>query len=109
MKKVELESKIAELESQLKSVKDNYSNNINTLKSAHAVEKQSLENKMYNDWVALNGKFLKRYIRENVLSNLRTETEADWGGYITVKLYYNNELLSSDNTSIITGRNPLES
>lgn len=67
------------------------------------------ENHMYEQWKALNGKFLKRYISELFQSyQLSFDFESEYNGYFDMNVLMDGEKLSEYSGQISMGYNGLE-
>lgn len=115
MKKIDLENRIKELEQELKLTKEKFNEekvsheeHINSIKEQYEKELQDVKNDQYNMWLSVNGEFLNRFLKEELSHKLSIMLSTDWGGEVEAKLLYENETISSDNSSVIIERNGLE-
>jgi len=72
-------------------------------KRTEAVEEQN-----YARWKDYNGKYLRRFIKEFLKESLSISMDSTYGGYVTATLKMDGTEISSDDTSVTIGSNPLD-
>lgn len=69
---------------------------------------EEAEEKNYNRWKDYNGKYLRRFIKEFLRESLTISMDSTYGGYVTATLKMDGTEISSDDTSVTIGSNPLD-
>lgn len=108
MKKQDLEKALEEYKQLLSQERAARESEVEELKKQFQETNESKETEEYNNWKAMNGKFLSRYVQENVIPELSVDVECGWGGSIKVTLKFDGELIASANGYVTERNNPLE-
>ena len=69
---------------------------------------EEAEEKNYARWKDYNGKYLRRFIKEFLKESLSISMDSTYGGYVTAALKMDGTEISSDDTSVTIGSNPLD-
>jgi hypothetical protein len=69
---------------------------------------EEAEEKNYARWKDYNGKYLRRFIKEFLKESLSISMDSTYGGYVTATLKIDGSEISSDDTSVTIGSNPLD-
>lgn len=69
---------------------------------------EEAEEKNYARWKDYNGKYLRRFIKEFLRESLSISMDSTYGGYVTAALKIDGSEISSDDTSVTIGSNPLD-
>lgn len=100
-----------ELEHALQE-RNKYAEETSALKSkmSEALHKyaEEAEEKNYARWKDYNGKYLRRFIKEFLRESLSISVDSTYGGYVTAALKIDGSEISSDDTSVTIGSNPLD-
>ena len=100
-----------ELEHALQE-RNKYAEETSALKSkmSEALHKcaEEAEEKNYARWKDYNGKYLRRFIKEFLRESLTISMDSTYGGYVTAALKMDGTEISSDDTSVTIGSNPLD-
>lgn len=100
-----------ELEHALQE-RNKYAEETSALKSkmSEALHKcaEEAEEKNYARWKDYNGKYLRRFIKEFLKESLTISMDSTYGGYVTAALKMDGTEISSDDTSVTIGSNPLD-
>ena len=100
-----------ELEHALQE-RNKYAEETSALKSkmSEALHKyaEEAEEKNYARWKDYNGKYLHRFIKEFLRESLSISMDSTYGGYVTAALKIDGSEISSDDTSVTIGSNPLD-
>ena len=99
--------------SELEEAYHDLQNRYNKLHSDTRIEiqnlKQEIEDKSYEAWKMMNGKFMKRYIEELIMRNeLQFSFETGYSGHFDMQIYMGDKFLTSVNGDICMNRNTLE-
>lgn len=69
---------------------------------------EEAEEKNYARWKDYNSKYLRRFIKEFLRDSLSISMDSTYGGYVTAALKIDGSEISSDDTSVTIGSNPLD-
>lgn len=108
MKKQDLEKALEEYKQLLSQERAARQSEVEELKKQFQESNEAKEIEEYNNWKAMNGKFLFRYIQEKVIPELSVDVECGWGGSIEITLKFCGEPIASADGSITQHNNPLE-
>ena len=108
MKKQDLEKALEEYKQLLSQERAARKSEVEELKKQFQESNEAKETEEYNNWKAMNGKFLFRYIKENVIPELSVDVECGWSGSIEVTLKFCGKLIASANGTVIEHNNPEE-
>lgn len=113
MKKAELEDALKELQYRYNKLHSDSRNEINKLEFFLKQERKNaitdLEDKMYENWKELNGKFMKRYIEELIMQNeLQFSFKSGYSGHFDMEILMGDKFLTSVDGDICMKENTLE-
>lgn len=108
MKKQDLEKALEEYKQLLSQERAARKSEVEELKKQFQESNEAKETEEYNNWKAMNGKFLSRYVKENIIPKLSVDVECGWSGSIEVTLKFDGELIASADGNVIERSNPLE-
>ena len=113
MKKAELEEAYRELQSRYNKLHSDSRNEINKLEFFLKQERKNaitdLEDKMYEKWKELNGKFMKLYIEELIMQDeLRFSFKSGYRGHFDMEIHMGDKFLTSVDGDICMKENTLE-
>lgn len=113
MKKAELEEAYRELQYRYNKLHSDSRNEINKLEFFLKQERKNaitdLEDKMYEKWKELNGKFMKRYIEELIMQNeLQFSFKSGYSGHFDMEIHMGDKLLTSVDGDICMEENSLD-
>ena len=113
MKKAELEEAYRELQYRYNKLHSDSRNEINKLEFFLKQERKNaitdLEDKMYENWKELNGKFMKRYIEELIMHDeLQFSFKSGYSGHFDMEIHMGDKCLTSVDGDICMKENTLE-
>ena len=113
MKKTELEEAYRELQYRYNKLHSDSQNEIKKLEFFRKQERKNaitdLEDKMYEKWKELNGKFMKRYIEELIMQDeLQFSFKSGYSGHFDMEIHMGDKLLTSVDGDICMKENTLE-
>ena len=113
MKKAELEEAYRELQYRYNKLHSDSGNEINKLEFFLKQERKNaitdLEDKMYENWKELNGKFMKRYIEELIKQGeLQFSFKSGYSGHFDMEIHMGDKCLTSVDGDICMKENTLE-
>ena len=108
MKKQDLEKALEEYKQLLSQERAARKSEVEELKKQFQESNEAKETEEYNNWKAMNGKFLLRYVQEKVIPELSVDVECRWGGDIEVTLKFCGKPIASADGSVTVRNNPLE-
>jgi len=113
MKKAELEEAYRELQYRYNKLHSDSRSEINKLEFFLKQERKyaitDLEDKMYEKWKELNGKFMKRYIEELIMQNeLQFSFKSGYSGHFDMEIHMGDKCLTSVDGDICMKENTLE-
>ena len=113
MKKAELEEAYKELQYRSNKLHSDSREEIKKLEFFRQVERKNaitdLEDKMYEKWKELNGKFMKRYIEELIMQDeLQFSFKSGYRGHFDMEIHMGDKFLTSVDGDICMKENTLE-
>ena len=113
MKKAELEEAYQELQYRYNKLHSDSRSEINKLEFFLKQERKNaitdLEDKMYEKWKELNGKFMKRYIEELIMQDeLQFSFKSGYRGHFDMEIHMGDKFLTSVDGDICMKENTLE-
>lgn len=113
MKKAELEEAYRELQYRYNKLHSDTRIEINKLEFFLKQERKNaitdLEDKMYENWKELNGKFIKRYIEELIMQDeLQFSFKSGYSGHFDMEIHMGDKRLTSVDGDICMKENTLE-
>ena len=113
MKKAELEEAYKELQYRYNKLHSDSRDEINKLEFFLKQERKNaitdLEDKMYEKWKELNGKFMKRYIEELIMHDeLQFSFKSGYSGHFDMEIRMGDKFLTSVDGDICMKENTLE-
>ena len=113
MKKAELEEALKELQYRYNKLHSDSRNEINKLEFFLKQERKNaityLEDKLYENWKELNGKFMKRYIEELIMQDeLQFSFKSGYSGHFDMEIHMGDKYLTSVDGDICMKENSLE-
>jgi hypothetical protein len=113
MKKSELEEAYQELQYRYNKLHSDSRNEINKLEFFLKQERKNtitdLEDKMYETWKELNGKFMKRYIEDLIMHDeLQFSFKSGYSGHFDMEIRMGDKFLTSVDGDICMKENSLE-
>ena len=113
MKKAELEEAYRELQYRYNKLHSDSRDEINKLEFFLKQERKNaitdLEDKMYEKWKELNGKFMKRYIEELIMHDeLQFSFKSGYSGHFDMEIRMGDKFLTSIDGDICMKENTLE-
>ena len=113
MKKAELEEAYRELQYRYNKLHSDTRIEINKLEFFLKQERKNaitdLEDKMYENWKELNGKFIKRYIEELIMQDeLQFSFKSGYSGHFDMEIHMGDKCLTSVDGDICMKENTLE-
>ena len=107
-----IDDQVKQIQQQAKTIAD-YIEEIKKLKFFVQNERKNaiydMEDKYYEHWKQMNGKYMKRYIEELIMHDKLTfEFESDYAGYFTMKVRMDDKHLNEFSGQINMNRNGLE-
>lgn len=112
MKKTELEEAYRELQYRYYKLDSDTRIEIENLKRDKAnLKKQQTdaEDKAYDDWKMMNGKFMKRYIEELIMNDeLQFSFKSGYRGHFDMEIHMGDKFLTSVDGDICMKENTLE-
>lgn len=113
MKKAELEEAYRELQYRYNKLHSDSRDEINKLEFFRKQERKNaitdLEDKMYENWKELNGKFMKRYIEDLIMQDeLQFSFKSGYSGHFDMEIRMGDKFLTSVDGDICMKENSLE-
>ena len=108
MKKQDLEKALEEHKQLLAQERAARKSEAEEFKKQHQEILEAYENAEYNQWKAMNGKFLFRYIQEKIIPELSVDVECGWGGSIEITLKFCGKPIASTDGTVTERNNPEE-
>ena len=113
MKKAELEEAYKELQYRYNKLHSDSRDEINKLEFFRKVERKNaitdLEDKMYENWKELNGKFMKRFIEDLIKNDeLIFSFKSGYRGHFDMEIRMGDKVLTSVDGDICMKENSLE-
>ena len=113
MKKAELEEAYRELQYRYNKLHSDTRIEIENLKRENKVnlknQKTEAEDKAYDAWKMMNGKFMKRYIEELIMQDeLQFSFKSGYRGHFDMEIRMNDKFLTSVDGDICMAENTLE-
>lgn len=113
MKKSELEEAYQELQNRYNKLHSDSRIEIENLKRENKIslknQEYEIEDKAYEAWKLMNGRFMKRYIEELIMSyELQFSFESGYRGHFDMKIHMGDKILTSVDGDICMNENSLE-
>lgn len=113
MKKAELEEAYRELQYRYNKLHSDTRIEIENLKRENKVnlknQKSDIEDKAYDAWKMMNGKYMKRYIEELIMQDeLQFSFKSGYRGHFDMEIRMGNKFLTSVDGDICMAENTLE-
>ena len=113
MKKAELEEAYRELQYRYNKLHSDTRIEIEKLKRENELKLKNhqtyTENKAYETWKMMNGKFMKRYIEELIMQNeLQFSFKSGYSGHFDMEIHMGDNFLTSVDGDICMKENTLE-
>ena len=113
MKKSELEEAYHDLQNRYNKLHSDTRVEIQNLKQENKANLENIQNdiedKSYEAWKMMNGKFMKRYIEELIMHNeLQFSFETGYSGHFDMQIYMGDKFLTSVDGDICMKQNTLE-
>ena len=113
MKKAELEEAYRELQYRYNKLHSDSREEIKKLEFFRQIEQKNaitdLEDKMYETWKELNGKFMKRYIEDLIMQDeLQFSFKSGYSGHFDMEIRMGDKFLTSAAGDICMKENSLE-
>ena len=113
MKKSELEEEYRELQYRYNKLHSDTRIEIEKMKRENELKLKNhqtyAENKAYETWKMMNGKFMKRYIEELIMQNeLQFSFKSGYSGHFDMEIHMGDKFLTSVDGDICMKENTLE-
>ena len=113
MKKAELEEAYRELQYRYNKLHSDSREEMKKLEFFRQIERNNaitdLEDKMYETWKELNGKFMKRYIEDLIMQDeLQFSFKSGYSGHFDMEIRMGDKFLTSADGDICMKENSLE-